>query len=402
MSILAQCGFGRGTKVEQGLAAGIVGGAIVSPRDEAPERILQGIATWRGAYPASTLLFDPQFYAATLNDPRDGHLREYSYYASSHGLGRAQFSGTQVQRYVRECLDYQHQELGNGLTYLVSPTVLFDGFTDSWSQIALNMAGESVQYCNTLTQAQPLLVSIVVSETAFQNMQSVEEYLDALTELDTAGFYLILRRNTQSLQNCVEAATFARFLYFCYVLAEINDYRIVVGYSDLHSFLLSAAGIDQAAAGWFQNLRQFSLARFMSVAGGRHPRHRYSSLPLLSCPLINPELQDVALVGMLSHVLSGSPHDRILQPDPVVGEANWSDETSTLAHWFSLTRMSDMITRQPTPQGRADEAARMMRDAAMLYSQLGRLGVSFAPLTGPAHIGEWESALRQFRSLTGI
>ena len=39
MSVLAQCGFGRATKIEQGLADGVIQGVIMSPRDERRERL---------------------------------------------------------------------------------------------------------------------------------------------------------------------------------------------------------------------------------------------------------------------------------------------------------------------------------------------------------------------------
>jgi len=233
MSILAQCGYGRGDKVEQGLDEGIIDGAIMSPRDEGRDRLEQTINEWGSGYPDAVILFDPQFYAARLNAPRDGHLSEYDYYSNASGLGRTHFSGTRIRRYVRECLNYQHTTFNDNLAYLISPTILFDSFSDSWSQIALNMAVESADYHATeLKEPQPLLLSIVASETAFQTMEAMEEFLDALTELDVDGFYLIIRRNATSLQNAMEAESFGRLLYFCYVLAEINEYKVIIGYSD--------------------------------------------------------------------------------------------------------------------------------------------------------------------------
>lgn len=402
MSILAQCGYGRGSKIEQGLNDGVIHGVIMSPRDERKDRLEQTIQDWGGSYPNALIMFDPQFYAAGLNNPRDGHLNEFDYYKNKSGLGRTHFSGTRIQNYVRECLDYQHQTFGTYVTYLISPTILFDAFRDSWSQISLNLAVESADYHSSLNASRPLLISLVISETAFQTIDAVEEFLDAITEIDAQGFYIIIRRNSASLQNAIESASFGRFMYFCHVLTTINEYDVIVGYSDWQSFLLEAAGVTHTATGWHQNLRQFSLARFQPSFGGRRPRKRYSSVPLLSCPLINPELQDIDLANLLPRVLSGSNHDAILQGGPAAGEANWTDEISCLAHWYCLNSISQRLSVLPTQGARIQEVERLMQNALTLYIQLGSHNVSFDPSTGPDHIREWQDSLHEFRALAGL
>lgn len=402
MSILAQCGYGRGGKIEQGLNDGVIHGVIMSPRDERKNRLEPAIHDWGGSHPNALVMFDPQFYAASLNNPRDGHLSEFDYYNNNSGLGRTHFSGTRIQGYVRECLDYQHQTFGSNAAYLISPTTLFDSFRDSWSQIALNMAVESADYHLSLNSPQPLLISLVISETAFQTMDAVEEFLDALTEIDTQGFYIIIRRNSASLQNAMESAPFGRFMYFCHVLTTINEYNVIVGYSDWHSFLLKVAGVTHTATGWYQNLRQFSLARFQPSPGGRRPRKRYSSAPLLSCPLINPELQDIYLANHLALVLSGSNYDAILQNDPAAGEVNWTDEISCIAHWSSLNALSQRLSALSTQSARIREAERLMHNALTLYTQLGSQNVYFDPTTGSDHIREWQDSLQEFRALAGL
>jgi len=402
MSILAQCGYGRGDKIEKGLNDGVIHGVIMSPRDERKDRLEQTIQDWGGSHPTALVMFDPQFYAASLDNPHDGHLSEFAYYHNNSNLGRTHFSGTRIQGYVRECLDYQHETFGSNVAYLISPTILFDAFRDSWSQISLNMAVESADYHSSLNSPQPLLISLIISETAFQTIDAVEEFLDALTEIDAQGFYIIIRRNSLSLQNAMEGTPFGRFMYFCHVLTTINEYDVIVGYSDWYSFLLEAAGVTHTATGWYQNLRQFSLARFQASSGGRRPLKRYSSAPLLSCPLINPELQDIHLANLLPRVLSGSYHDAILQNGPAAGEPNWTDEISCLAHWNSLNALFQRLSALPTQSARIQEAEQLMRNALTLYAQLGSRNVSFDPRTGPDHIREWQGSLREFRALAGL
>lgn len=402
MAVLGQCGYGRSDKIEQAFNQGLIEGVILSPRDERRSRLEQAVAAWSQDFPQFSLFFDPQFYVATLNTPRDGHLSEYEYYNNNSGLTRTQFSGTRIRRYVKECLDYQHGTFGNRIESIISPSILFDGFRDYWSQVAINMAVEAADYHSSLDNPQPLLITIVFSETALQSMDSLEEFLDALTDIDAEGFYIIVRRNSASLQNAMESTAFGKLLYFCYVLSVINEYRVIVGYSDWHSFLLEVAGVTHTACGWYQNLRHFSLARFQPAAGGRRPRKRYSAINLFSSPLITPELQDIHLAGLLPIVLSGSPFDMILSSGPTAGEANWSDDISCLAHWYSLSRISHRLSSLSDVQGKLQEAGQMLRNASTLYSRLQRRGVSFDPTTGPDHISEWLNALQEFRGIARL
>ena len=230
----------------------------------------------------------------------------------------------------------------------------------------------------------------------------MEEFLDALTEIDTRGFYVVVRRNGNSPQNAMESVPFANFMYFCHVLATINEYDVIVGYSDWQSFLLEVAGVNHTATGWYQNLRQFSLARFRPSLGGRRPRKRYSSAPLLSCPLITPELQDLYAAELLELVLSGSRHDETLRNNPTAGEPDWSDEVSCLAHWFSLDLLSQRVKAPASQVRRVEVAEQLMRNALTLYTRATSQSVSFDPSTGPGHVREWQNSLREFRALAGL
>lgn len=402
MSILAQCGYGRSDKIEQGLTAGFIDGVIMSPRDENKDRLEMTIPQWGKDYPKANVLFDPQFYAATISAPKDGHLSEYDYYNNNCGRGRTHFSPSRISRYVQDCLNYQFDTFGDNLSYLISPTILFDDFRDYWSQVAINLAVESTDYHIKLSKPPPLLISIVVSETALHSLDAVEEFLDVLTELEADGFYLIIRRNASTLQNAMEPSSFARFMYMCYVLAEINEYTVIVGYSDWHSFLLESVGVNFTASGWYQNLRQFSMARFLPPTGGRRPRKRYSSLPLLSSPLINTELQDIFMAGLLNTVLTGSENDAVLSNGPLAGEGNWSDSMATLTHWQCLSSLANRVKTNSTVTNRLQTALGLIQSAQNLYTRLSHSGINFGPTTGPKQLLDWRAAVQEFRSIARV
>src|SRR4051812_34226281 len=150
--LLAQAGYGRGQKVHRAMDENLIGGVILSPKDERRERLEDCVVELRQAHADALLMVDPQFYVTTVSVPRDGRLPEYDYYADHAPLSRTQFSPRQISRYVGACLDYQHNSL-TGLSYLLAPSVLFEDFRDSWSQIALNMAEAGIDHRSGLANA---------------------------------------------------------------------------------------------------------------------------------------------------------------------------------------------------------------------------------------------------------
>ncbi len=398
--LLAQTGYGRGNKIHTALGEDLVGGVILSPKDERRERLEECVSDLRDRHADAWIMVDPQFYATTVSVPRDGRLPEYNYYADHAPLSRNQFSPRQIARYVHACLDYQNDL--PGISHILSPSVLFDDFRDSWSQIALNMAEASIDHHDNLTDAPPLLVTVVTSELALRNATGLGEFLDALSGLEVDGFYLLLNRSSSGYQAAMDTRAMENLLYFVHVLAHLNDYQVVVGYSDWLGFLLHAAGASATATGWHQSLRQFSMARFEPAGGGRRPRKRYSSTPLLSNSLIIPELDDIYRTGLLNNVLSGSDYDEILRTGPAAGEARWTDEIGCLAHWAAIGRAIAQIEAQRRPSAKLNTALGLIDGAVTLYDRLLHRGVNFEPQTGPDHLTSWRDSVLAFRHTAGV
>lgn len=393
MALLAQIGYGRSDKVQSGLKSGSIAGAILSPRDEDPDKLTAFAASLRTDYPKATVLFDPQFYAATLITPRDQYLSKYSYYAQSRGLSRTQFKPKDIDKYVSECIDYQSQRFPT-LSYQVSPTVLFDDFRDSWSQIALTMAEASIDKAQN---PKKLLISLAISEQAFKSSDALDEFLDTLSALEVEGFYILIGRTVNGHPCNFDPIALQNIMYLSYVLGVVNDYKVFFGYTDWYGLLLEAAGASGVATGWYQNLRNFSMTRFMPTSGfARRPRKRYPSAPLLSSPLFTPELEGVYTLGLLPQVLSGIPEDIVFQgTSPIVAEGNWSDETYCLAHWQGISKLLIEIQQQP-PASRVKYVLSLITKARSLYNRLESRGILFDGNTGPRHLESWVDAIQSF------
>jgi len=395
MSVYAQHGYGKGSKIERALAEHLLEGVFLSPRDETIDNLVSLVAGLRKDHPEASVLLDPQTYASIVASARDGHLGEYPFYRP--GLTRRDLSRPgDLRKLAQSVLDYQRTL---GTTRLLAPTICFDDFRDPWSQIAISLASEALELAPRPASPR-MLLSLVIAETAFGNREGVEEFLDLITSLDAEGFYLVVKRESASYQATFKPDRLAHLLYFVYVLSQINGFEVVCGFSDLVGTLLHAVGAAHTASGWFSSTRQFTLGRFEPATGGRRPRPRYTSAPLLNSILVS-ELDVLAELGVLRNALSVTAEDHVFATASRPGSTPWPPEASALHHWRVLSRLATQVGRGSTSE-RLEGCSTMINNARGTYSALQRRGAVFGWSSNAAHLEDWTEAIRSFRALAGV
>lgn len=393
--IIAQIGWGKSDYVECGIHDRSVTGAILSPKDDEPAALSAYASSLQATLNGKGLvLFDPQFYATTIASAKDGKLPSYPYYAAA--LSRASFGPANVEGYAKSVLSFQE---GLAVDRWVSPTVLFNGFRDPWSQAALSLAQASIDVHKSFKKKTPLLISLVLDEGALRDRHSLDEYLDTISTFDAEGFYIIVRRNDPNYPASYEEDAIVNLMYMTYVLGDRNSFEVIHGYTDLPGVLLLPIGAAAIGTGWYSNLRQFSMRRFLPGGGGRQPKPRYTSKALLNSLFINPELEQVRASGGLSTVLAGTGYDSVMAPSPL--NAAWPLKTSTLHHWKVLSDLLRGVTSGKTISLRLDTLEKVIGGAIATYSALATSGVTFDSMTGPRDVTIWQRALKRFRSEIG-
>ena len=262
MTVLAQHGWGKTDKIRKGLANGSIEGVIMSPRDESPANLAAFLADIHTKHPDADRLVDPQLYAGTIWPVRDGKLTHYPHYGQH--LSPTSFSPAAIRTFVGNALSWQSQL---AVSAVVSPSVMVDDLGSQWAQIAMMLAQETATQHD---RSKPLLISLVVGEDALRQRIPVDSWLDNLTQLDVDGFYLIVRRSETYRQH-YDPEVLASVLRVCYSLAELNQYRVFVGYTDMATLLLHAVGVTGTGAGWFASLRRSICDDFSQSLGGGRP-----------------------------------------------------------------------------------------------------------------------------------
>ena len=387
MTILAQHGWAKSDKIERGLANGSIQGVIMSPRDMSPGNLASFLSSIQTAQPNSDRLVDPQFYAGTIWPVREGRLGDYNHYEPH--LTPLSFSPSEIHRFVNLTLQWQY---GLDLSAVTSPTVIVDDLGSQWAQIAMMLAQETVSQHDG---SKPLLISLVVGEDALRQRAQTDGWLNDLTQLDADGFYLVVRRSSEGYRQSYDPDVLASLLRVCYSLGELNQYRVLVGYTDMATLLLHAVGVAGTGAGWFAGLRQFGLRRFQPASGGRPPRSRYSSRPLLNSMFVT-ELDTIYRRGLITQVLSNTPFDGRFNGLTNPENVPWPANEAALHHWQVLSDISQSTSGAQLNVG-LDSARNLIVQAITVYTAIATL-IPFTPETGPTHLDQWLDALNRFRS----
>lgn len=386
MTILAQHGWGKSDKIQRGITEGSIDGVIMSPRDERPQNLATFLSYLSAEHPETERLVDPQFHIGTVSPARIGMLDQYLHFEPRLTLNT--FSPAAIRDFVDETLTWQSDL---DVSAVISPTVTVADLRSRWSQIALNLAQETLEQFDG---SKPLLIGLVVEEAALRFREPVDEWLDSLTQMDVDGFYLVVLRESDTYRQHYDPDVLTSLLRVCYSLADLNDYRVYVGYADMVTLLLHAVGVTATASGWSLGLRQFTLGRFQPRTGGRPPRPRYSSQPLLNS-IYMTELDGLYNAEIAADVLSGTPYDDRFDMATNPENVEWPASEAALHHWHVLDRISLSVGNHSIGN-RLDSARNTIAQAHAVYAMISDL-VPLTAETGPTHLRDWLDALDTFR-----
>lgn len=392
MGVLVQHGYGKSDKIERALGDIGLRGAIFNPRYETQENLEAYLAQLAEQFDDPFLVVDPHFFLTTFPDAPLGYLPDYPYFTV--GLTRGDFlSQGQVGEFVEAVLSYQE---GLPVSRLIGPTVFFEDFRGGWAQVALSLAGNSLEYHGGLTDSPGLLASFAFDESALASREALDEFLDLLSTWDLTGFYFRCRPRDQSYPVSMDESSVVNLLYLTYSLSIINRYEVVWGYTDLIGYLIHAVGGGYQANGWFNTQRYLSRRMFRQRSGGQPRNARYTSRPLLNSILVVPELETTYAIGRVDEVLSQTAEDSVFRSGNPADQ-NWPLPTACLHHWEVCQKLAGALEREDDVSTRLDAVEERLESTLSLYASLDEDGVPFRSETGPRIPTMWLRAVREFR-----
>lgn len=401
MAILAQLGYGKGHKVENGFMNHIINGVVLRPQNDKPDSLIEYAENIKNTCKNIDVYFDPQFNIFSIRgDVNYGKIELYPFYPNTTVQGR-NYLLSELIGYIDGSINFQKKL---GVNSIISLSPIIDSFQDREMGTLSNIVELSLDKLRNNNSDSQLsrnysssnfIVSICISESAFNNMDTVSAALDEITSWDVEGFYITIVRDLSNngYEPYIKENTLAYILYFLYVLSVINNYKIIIGYTNLLAIPLSVACNADFAVGWFGKTQMFTSAGFLATTGGQPAKLRYLSQKLLSSLLVDPETKIIRQKIGDQIYLSGSPFDKQL-----INE-QWTAKESFLEDWYVLSKLTSEIQAEEKVEKRISILNSKINAAKELFSEIKSVMPELDKKSNPRYLNLWESALSEFERI---
>lgn len=383
MKLLAQDGHNAGQKISNAIEAGFIDGAIVVAKCHDKDAVANFITN--NLDPAHhVVLFDPEFYAASLPDADNlGKLETHDYFKAN--LTKSDLKPKSVIEFAEKTIQSQ---LDYGLQKFISPTVIIEGFNSFSSGQAYNMYLASIDACDE--PEENLYLSLVATHPSFSKKNEIEAFLNDITTLDVKGFYVVVDRSSAYSTIWNNPQELAGLLLLVNVLATAG-YEVHVGYTDASGLLSLAAGASSIATGWFKNQRIFKHSRYYS-SGGRNPKQAYFSSKLLNFTIVEDELNQIVTLGLSDQVMSGVEGDEELIS--TIDDPAWNQNAQLMNYWSAL---KSVINELDAASDKMNFMESKVDAAIATYRHLATSGVTFDTETGITQVERYKEAISIYR-----
>jgi len=369
MKIYAQHGYGPKDKIERGLQGNMIQGAILSPKYLTPPKMNDQIVNLCGN--SGNVLIDPEFYAAPYIGKPNAHLGSlevWEHFASPRRS--ALIAGTAIRPTIEVHLKSQSEY---PVSAFVSPNLYVQKADSINAAVALNFISQAKKVAKEMGDKE-VYATLALDRDVLNSDRAFHDLLDALTSLEVPpdGFYVLIGSGVddnlgrQVRSDLYDDHVIAGWMMINHVLS-INGFKVVNACSDMLSPLLGVCGAYAGATGWFSNLRQFTMGRYIKAekGGGSQPLIRYVSVPLMSRIKLTDFTNYAAVLPIVANRL---PTDSYYAEEPTRTE-------EVLQCWEALTALSnDAITGDIESDLSAYE--RRIDQANTLWSDLMEQGFS--------------------------
>ena len=386
MTFYAQHGYGKADKLNVLAGNGAIAGVILSPADEETDGLRR--ATGAMARHGVETVLDPQTYVYTIPNAV-GRCHE-NLHLDFGPLSWASLTPAHIQAQVEAVLEANARVGTTGP--VIAPAPRQTSLNDLWLPLAL-------QYARTMADragGSKVLASVVLEEGGLGDWDAIERWLDVATTLDVLGFYIIIGRRS-AYPSAWDRGPLSNLLRLVYRLQVLNEYRVILGYTDFTGVAATAMGASAVASGWNYRQRQFLSERWIPQSGGQAPVPRVTSEALLSPLYAQGEMESAARSALGAQIL-GDPG---LRQRIAFQAASWRNAEAVLQHLEALGGCVREVEAAGDPSTRLDHLVQATAHASRLFDDLRRQGARIEAVH-PTAAASLAAAVADARRAEGI
>jgi len=379
-----QHGFGKSSKIDDCVARGEIGGVILSPAHEDVATLAATVNSCQRL--GLRVLLDPQSYVYATTPP--GQMR----FHDRHGLDFSAMHWAMSPSELVAAVDAvgEANDAARVAPPWICPAPFNRSLTDYWMP-------SGIQFIRTALErwsGEGVIATLAFDESVLADWDRVSEWLDVLTTLDVAGYYMVVSRRAPVYPPVAwDPSALANLMRMVHVLAEVNEYEVIWGYADVDGLLGIAAGASAVASGWSYGLRQFNIERYSEKRGGGAPAVPRVYLPSLLSDIRFNEAEDIFRSApggeeLFPHALRKTYASRSF--------ASLGNPEAQTQHLADLSIDVSSIAQFSDLEDRLDALSERIETAVLNFSQLAASGLSLEP----RYLGRlvaYREAIRLFR-----
>lgn len=333
--------------------------------------------------------FDPQFY---LPKEIKGKLETYKCFPANivNGFQTDDFENLKND-IAKLCIDFQ---LDNWFKFLLIPTRYFEVIpSDYLNQIKEYFIEPFLNYYLSNRIQKEIYLTVIVNQDQLLNDERRNILLNFITSIqDISGIYLIFENKypTKQIKNLDYLFNAMLFIH----ALKLNNFKVNIGYTNTEGILYSIVGPESITMGSYENLRQFSIQRFINCQNKtvRQPNPRLYSRKLF-------QWIDYRYIEGLQKLYKNWQdifEDSKYKPLMFEPTFNWHfNKPEPYKHFFLI--FSSQINDLPIClKERIHYLQNIFNNALRIYHEISEAGVYLDENSDGSHINFWLTCIKMF------
>ena len=337
-------------------------------------------------------IFDPQYY---IPDSQKKKLHSYEFFPEkiTDGFSTTDFEAV-AQQSAQQCLNFQVE---NKFESIIIPARYFSDLVTDYIEKQKTFSVEPfMSEINNLGEVKDVFITLPTTVQMIQDKGYRLELLNWIASYPKVSGVYFLNQIREATKQITHFENLNAHVSFIQDIQEC-DLKVIVGYCNTESILLSILDPYALTIGAYENTRNFSVDKFLeddSDKRGPAPRIylpkllnwvRYDTVVEIKDDF--PELwkEVYTQTGYMDNVFSSSGRPHFTQP-------------ALYKHHFQLIARQLRELKKITVSDRVSRVESMIREASKLYSKITDAGVIFFDDNCKGdHLPGWNRVLRKFR-----